>query len=121
MSSFFSVKHGDSHSVRPIVLRHPQSAYGYLKGNVTFVCAATSSVENALIIEWYRDHHIVQNVQVVTSPQRRVGSYLFTRSSQLVLRNIQFTDQGKYWCKVRNMYGSDVSRYANMTVIGMLE
>lgn len=114
------MKHEGAHSVRPKIIEQPKSKYGYLKGNFTLSCTATSSVDDPILIEWlHKDEKLVDAAATtINNKQQVIGSNLYRRSSLFIQRNIQFESEGGYRCVVRNKYGSDWSNIANMTVIG---
>ena len=89
--------------------------------NVTLKCVATSSAEKDIQITWwYRDvtDHLIKNHRALKTPLQSVRTNLYKVSSLLHLNKIKYEEKGKYWCKASNLYGSDHSHIANLTVAG---
>jgi len=103
---------------RPKVVVHPFSKYAFRNGKTNFSCIATSAVSSPMHIYWYHGNRLIQSNRVITSEQLLVTSGLYQRISIVVVRGVQkFEDAGSYWCHVANIYGSDWSISANLTVV----
>lgn len=103
---------------RPKVVAHPKSKYAFFRGNATLRCVATSSTNSPLIIQWYRSSTSVDYGKSEMSDQIQVGVYGYKRMARLTLKGLSFDDGGEYWCHVFNVYGSDWSATANLSIVG---
>lgn len=102
---------------RPKVVAHPKSKYAFFRGNATLRCVATSSTNSPLIIQWYRSSTSVDYGKSEMSDQIQVGVYGYKRMARLTLKGLSFDDGGEYWCHVFNVYGSDWSATANLSIV----
>jgi Immunoglobulin C1-set domain. len=118
---YILVKHTDEHSIRPKIIVQPSSKYTLQHNNLTLKCVATSSAENDIEVTWwYHDvtNHLIKNDRTSKTPLQLVRPNLYNVSSLLHLTDIKYKEKGKYWCIASNLYGSDHSHVANLTVAG---
>lgn len=110
-----------SQPIRPEVTSQPSSKNVLKYGNANLTCATSSYINTPIFIYWYHGNQLLPSKQSVSQRQEFIHSLqLYQRKSTLHLTNINFKDAGYYFCHVSNIYGSDWSNRANLTVVGKI-
>lgn len=120
MLTFFLVRPDDFPKPKITVQPETQSA---LKGtNVTFVCSAASSSDSPMTFAWKKDNEVLNDAEIHNQAHLRVqgdaGSEteVTEYTTTLQLRNVEFSNEGKYQCVISNHFGSSYSSKARLTV-----
>eukprot|EP00795_Rhopilema_esculentum_P002366 gene2366-18005_t len=126
-----------NNSIKPEIIVHPKTQEIRRHSNVTLQCVATvlfpdtpqfgltlddRKARTSMNMEWYYygsddTERFIEDKLVKTSPQKHIGMRVYRRMSELTLRNVDYTDVGRYRCHVRNFYGDEWSQKANLTVV----
>lgn len=105
--------------IRPKVTSQPISQNVLKYGYANLTCTASSYINTPIFIYWYHGNKLLPSKQSISPKQEFISSLqLYQRKSTLHLSNINFEDAGYYLCHVSNIYGSDWSSSANLTVVG---
>ncbi|XP_043964410.1 leucine-rich repeats and immunoglobulin-like domains protein 3 [Gambusia affinis] len=107
---------------KPKITVQPETQSALKGTNVTFVCSAASSSDSPMTFAWKKDNEVLNNAEIHNQAHLRVqgdaGSEteVTEYTTTLQLRNVEFSNEGKYQCVISNHFGSSYSSKARLTV-----
>ncbi|XP_059806308.1 leucine-rich repeats and immunoglobulin-like domains protein 2 [Hypanus sabinus] len=102
---------------KPVITTHPETTVALRGMNVSFTCTAGSSSDSPMAAAWRKDSELLYDAEIqnFSSLREKEGEFI-EYTTVLQLRNINFTDEGRYQCVVTNYFGSNYSNKAKLTV-----
>uniref|UniRef100_A0A3B5L3B0 Ig-like domain-containing protein n=1 Tax=Xiphophorus couchianus TaxID=32473 RepID=A0A3B5L3B0_9TELE len=107
---------------KPKITVQPETQSALKGTNVTFVCSAASSSDSPMTFAWKKDNEVLNDAEIHNQAHLRVqgdaGSEteVTEYTTTLQLRNVEFSNEGKYQCVISNHFGSSYSSKARLTV-----
>ncbi|XP_032898195.1 leucine-rich repeats and immunoglobulin-like domains protein 2 [Amblyraja radiata] len=102
---------------KPVFTAHPETTVALRGMNVSFTCIAGSSSDSPMAAAWRKDSELLYDAEILNfSSLREKDGEFIEYTTVLQLRNINFTDEGRYQCVVTNYFGSNYSNKAKLTV-----
>ncbi|KAK2858804.1 hypothetical protein Q5P01_003424 [Channa striata] len=107
---------------KPQITVQPETQSALKGTNVTFVCSAASSSDSPMTFAWKKDNEVLNEAEIHNQAHLRVqggagGETEVTEyTTTLQLRNVEFSNEGKYQCVISNHFGSSYSTKARLTV-----
>uniref|UniRef100_A0A7N8WQ19 Leucine rich repeats and immunoglobulin like domains 3 n=1 Tax=Mastacembelus armatus TaxID=205130 RepID=A0A7N8WQ19_9TELE len=107
---------------KPQITVQPETQSALKGANVTFICSAASSSDSPMTFAWKKDNEVLNDAEIHNQAHLRVqggagGETEVTEyTTTLQLRNVEFSNEGKYQCVISNHFGSSYSTKARLTV-----
>ncbi|MEQ2161878.1 hypothetical protein GOODEAATRI_014136 [Goodea atripinnis] len=107
---------------KPKITVQPETQSSLKGTNVTFVCSAASSSDSPMTFAWKKDNEVLNDAEIHNQAhlrvQRDTGSEteVTEYTTTLQLRNVEFSNEGRYQCVISNHFGSSYSTKARLTV-----
>uniref|UniRef100_A0A3B3TIC1 Leucine-rich repeats and immunoglobulin-like domains 3 n=1 Tax=Poecilia latipinna TaxID=48699 RepID=A0A3B3TIC1_9TELE len=107
---------------KPKITVQPETQSALKGATVTFVCSAASSSDSPMTFAWKKDNEVLNDAEIHNQAHLRVqgdaGSEteVTEYTTTLQLRNVDFSNEGKYQCVISNHFGSSYSSKARLTV-----
>ncbi|KAK5612879.1 Leucine-rich repeats and immunoglobulin-like domains protein 3 [Crenichthys baileyi] len=107
---------------KPKITVQPETQSALKGTNVTFVCSAASSSDSPMTFAWKKDNEVLNDAEIHNQAhlrvQRDAGSEteVTEYTTTLQLRNVEFSNEGRYQCVISNHFGSSYSTKARLTV-----
>lgn len=107
---------------KPKITVQPETQSALKGTNVTFICSAASSSDSPMTFAWKKDNEVVNDAEIQNQAHLRVqedvgsDTEVTEYTTTLQLRNVEFSDEGKYQCVISNHFGSSYSTKARLTV-----
>lgn len=104
---------------KPQIIVQPETTMAMLGRDIHFTCSAASSSNFPMIFVWKKDHEILHNAEIENFAHVRAkDGEVMEYTTILHLRNVKFSDEGRYQCMITNNFGSTYSTRAKLTVNG---
>ncbi|XP_072928437.1 leucine-rich repeats and immunoglobulin-like domains protein 1 isoform X1 [Hemitrygon akajei] len=102
---------------KPQIIVQPETTMAMLGRDIHFTCSAASSSNLPMIFAWKKDHEILHNAEIENFAHVRAkDGEVMEYTTILHLRNVKFSDEGRYQCMITNNFGSTYSTRAKLTV-----
>ncbi|XP_051873885.1 leucine-rich repeats and immunoglobulin-like domains protein 1 isoform X2 [Pristis pectinata] len=102
---------------KPQIIVQPETTMAMLGRDIRFTCSAASSSNFPMIFAWKKDHEILHNAEIENFAHVRAkDGEVMEYTTILHLRNVKFSDEGRYQCMITNNFGSTYSTRAKLTV-----
>ncbi|XP_064511886.1 leucine-rich repeats and immunoglobulin-like domains protein 3 isoform X1 [Pseudopipra pipra] len=102
---------------KPQITVQPETQSAIKGSNLSFVCSAASSSDSPMTFAWKKDNELLQDAEMENYAHLRAqGGEVMEYTTILRLRNVEFSNEGKYQCVISNHFGSSYSVKAKLTV-----
>ncbi|XP_069793213.1 leucine-rich repeats and immunoglobulin-like domains protein 1 isoform X2 [Narcine bancroftii] len=102
---------------KPQIIVQPETTMAMLGRDIYFTCSAASSSNVPMNFAWKKDHEILHNAEIENLAHVRAkDGEVMEYTTILHLRNVKFSDEGRYQCIITNNFGSTYSTRAKLTV-----
>ncbi|XP_074922110.1 leucine-rich repeats and immunoglobulin-like domains protein 3 isoform X3 [Chelonoidis abingdonii] len=102
---------------KPQITVQPESQSAIRGSNLSFVCSAASSSDSPMTFAWKKDNELLHDAEMENYAHLRArGGEVMEYTTILRLRNVEFSNEGKYQCVISNHFGSSYSVKAKLTV-----
>ncbi|KAM6093851.1 leucine-rich repeats and immunoglobulin-like domains protein 3 [Chlamydotis macqueenii] len=102
---------------KPQITVQPETQSAVKGSNLSFVCSAASSSDSPMTFAWKKDNELLQDAEMENYAHLRAqGGEVMEYTTILRLRNVEFSNEGKYQCVISNHFGSSYSVKAKLTV-----
>ncbi|KAI1239322.1 Leucine-rich repeats and immunoglobulin-like domains protein 3 [Lamprotornis superbus] len=101
---------------KPQITVQPETQSAIKGSNLSFVCSAASSSDSPMTFAWKKDNELLQDAEMENYAHLRAqGGEVMEYTTILRLRNVEFSNEGKYQCVISNHFGSSYSVKAKLT------
>ncbi|KAM3832310.1 leucine-rich repeats and immunoglobulin-like domains protein 3 isoform 2-T2 [Vipera latastei] len=102
---------------KPQITVQPETQSAIKGSNLSFVCSAASSSDSPMTFAWKKDNELIRDAEMENYAHLRAqGGEVMEYTTILRLRNVEFSNEGKYQCVISNHFGSSYSVKAKLTV-----
>ncbi|KAG6927199.1 leucine rich repeats and immunoglobulin like domains 3 [Chelydra serpentina] len=102
---------------KPQITVQPETQSAIKGSNLSFICSAASSSDSPMTFAWKKDNELLHDAEMENYAHLRAqGGELMEYTTILRLRNVEFSNEGKYQCVISNHFGSSYSVKAKLTV-----
>ncbi|XP_043944209.1 leucine-rich repeats and immunoglobulin-like domains protein 3 [Protopterus annectens] len=102
---------------KPQITVQPETQSALKGANVSFICSAASSSDSPMTFAWKKDLELLHEAEIENYAHLRAqGGEVMEYTTILRLRNVDFSNEGKYQCVISNHFGSSYSVKAKLTV-----
>ncbi|XP_054844418.1 leucine-rich repeats and immunoglobulin-like domains protein 3 isoform X2 [Eublepharis macularius] len=102
---------------KPQITVQPETQSAIKGSNLSFICSAASSSDSPMTFAWKKDGELLNDAEMENYAHLRAqGGEVMEYTTILRLRNIEFSNEGKYQCVISNHFGSSYSVKAKLTV-----
>ncbi|XP_019371320.1 PREDICTED: leucine-rich repeats and immunoglobulin-like domains protein 3, partial [Gavialis gangeticus] len=102
---------------KPQITVQPETQSAIRGSNLSFVCSAASSSDSPMTFAWKKDNELLHDAEMENYAHLRAqGGEVMEYTTILRLRNVEFSNEGKYQCVISNHFGSSYSIKAKLTV-----
>lgn len=102
---------------KPQITVQPETQSAIKGSNLSFICSAASSSDSPMTFAWKKDNELLQDAEMENYAHLRAqGGEVMEYTTILRLRNVEFSNEGKYQCVISNHFGSSYSVKAKLTV-----
>ncbi|XP_077194774.1 leucine-rich repeats and immunoglobulin-like domains protein 3 [Paroedura picta] len=102
---------------KPQITVQPETQSAIKGSNLSFICSAASSSDSPMTFAWKKDGELLDDAEMENYAHLRAqGGEVMEYTTILRLRNIEFSNEGKYQCVISNHFGSSYSIKAKLTV-----
>uniref|UniRef100_A0A8B9VHI8 Leucine rich repeats and immunoglobulin like domains 3 n=1 Tax=Anas zonorhyncha TaxID=75864 RepID=A0A8B9VHI8_9AVES len=102
---------------KPQITVQPETQSAIKGSNLSFVCSAASSSDSPMTFAWKKDNELLHDAEMENYAHLRAqGGEVMEYTTILRLRNVEFSNEGKYQCVISNHFGSSYSVKAKLTV-----
>ncbi|XP_003221313.2 leucine-rich repeats and immunoglobulin-like domains protein 3 [Anolis carolinensis] len=102
---------------KPQITVQPETQAAIKGSNLSFVCSAASSSDSPMTFAWKKDNELLPDAEMENYAHLRAqGGEVMEYTTILRLRNVEFSNEGKYQCVISNHFGSSYSVKAKLTV-----
>ncbi|CAI5785511.1 leucine-rich repeats and immunoglobulin-like domains protein 3 [Podarcis lilfordi] len=102
---------------KPQITVQPETQSAIKGSNLSFICSAASSSDSPMTFAWKKDNELLHDAEMENYAHLRAqGGEVMEYTTILRLRNVEFSNEGKYQCVISNHFGSSYSVKAKLTV-----
>ncbi|XP_066490086.1 leucine-rich repeats and immunoglobulin-like domains protein 3 isoform X2 [Tiliqua scincoides] len=102
---------------KPQITVQPETQSAIKGSNLSFICSAASSSDSPMTFAWKKDNELLHDAEMENYAHLRAqGGEVMEYTTILRLRNVEFSNEGKYQCVISNHFGSSYSIKAKLTV-----
>ncbi|XP_034626105.1 leucine-rich repeats and immunoglobulin-like domains protein 3 isoform X1 [Trachemys scripta elegans] len=102
---------------KPQITVQPETQSAIKGSNLNFICSAASSSDSPMTFAWKKDNELLHDAEMENYAHLRAqGGEVMEYTTILRLRNVEFSNEGKYQCVISNHFGSSYSVKAKLTV-----
>ncbi|XP_070802848.1 leucine-rich repeats and immunoglobulin-like domains protein 3 isoform X1 [Pituophis catenifer annectens] len=102
---------------KPQITVQPETQSAIKGSNLSFICSAASSSDSPMTFAWKKDNELIGDAEMENYAHLRAqGGEVMEYTTILRLRNVEFSNEGKYQCVISNHFGSSYSVKAKLTV-----
>ncbi|XP_007429246.2 leucine-rich repeats and immunoglobulin-like domains protein 3, partial [Python bivittatus] len=102
---------------KPQITVQPETQSAIKGSNLSFICSAASSSDSPMTFAWKKDNELIRDAEMENYAHLRAqGGEVMEYTTILRLRNVEFSNEGKYQCVISNHFGSSYSVKAKLTV-----
>lgn len=102
---------------KPQITLQPETQSAIKGSNLSFICSAASSSDSPMTFAWKKDNELIGDAEMENYAHLRTeGGEVMEYTTILRLRNVEFSNEGKYQCVISNHFGSSYSVKAKLTV-----